>query len=487
MPSAGITGSVSLTAARITLPAQEALVMDHCVIGGRLDCRQAVVEGEFRIYNSRVAAMILMRGARFDNPGKTAFSAGGLTADGGLFLTGGFAAKGELRLVGAQLAANLTLSKGVFDNPGGLAVNLDGATIGSCHGNGLTSKGQLSLNGARISGDLDLTGAALKAGSDQPALLGQRASIDGKLVLSDIKAQGEVDLRTVKVGASLLLNGARLANPSGNACRLSSAQVAADVLCYEMTADGSVRLTGITVGGAIVLRQVRLSHPQGIALDAAALQARDLALLPAVPVEGRVNLSNASVGVLRDDPGSWPTALTLDGFTYQTLEPQLPARQRLQWLARDPRGHQSRPYEQLAAYYNAFGQQAQARAVLYARERIQRQGKAPFYRAWSLLQDITVGYGYRPRRALAWLALLLTAGSIVFSVAPPPALQADMAPHFNGIIYTVDLMLPVVNLGQKYAFNPGGPEQWLSYLLIAAGWTLATTVAAGAARILRRG
>lgn len=487
MPSAGITGSVDLTAARITFPAQKALVMDHCVIGGRLDCRQAIVEGEFRIYNSRMAAMILMRGARLDNPGKVAFSAGGLTAGGGVFLTGGFAAKGELRLVGAQLAANLTLNGAMFDNPGGLAVNLDGASIGSCYGTGLTCKGQLSLNGARISGDLDLTGAVLEAGEGQPALLGQRAWIDGNLVLSAIKAQGEVDLRTVKVGASLLLNGAKLANPAGNACRLSSAQVAADLLCYEMTADGSVLLTGITTGGAIILRGVRLSHPHGIALDAPGLQARDLALLPAVPVAGAVNLSNASVGVLRDDPGSWPAALTLDGFTYQTLDPQLPARQRLQWLARDPRGHQARPYEQLAAYYNAFGQQAQARAVLYAREQIQRQGKAPFYRAWSLLQDITVGYGYRPRRALAWLALLLTAGSIVFSIAPPPALPSGAAPHFNGVIYTVDMMLPVVNLGQKYAFNPGGAEQWLSYLLIAAGWTLATTVAAGAARILRRG
>lgn len=47
-------------------------------------------------------------------------------------------------------------------------------------------------------------------------------------------------------------------------------------------------------------------------------------------------------------------------------------------------------------------------------------------------------------------------------------------------------MLPVVNLGQKYAFSPGGAEQWLSYFFIAAGWTLAT-VATGAARILRRG
>ena len=48
-------------------------------------------------------------------------------------------------------------------------------------------------------------------------------------------------------------------------------------------------------------------------------------------------------------------------------------------------------------------------------------------------------------------------------------------------------MLPVVNLGQKYAFRPGGAEQWLSYFLIAAGWTLATTVATGVARVLRRG
>jgi hypothetical protein len=489
MQSATITGSVDLAAARVTCPAQQALVMDYCVIGGMLNCRQVVVEGEFRILNGRVTAMILMGGARLDNPGGVALSGGGLTADGGVFLTGGggFAARGEVRLVGARLAANLTMNDAAFDNPDGLAVNLERASMGSCHGAWLTCKGQLSLTGARISGDLDLTGAAVETGDGRPALLGQRAWIDGKLVLSGIKAQGEVDLRSVRVGASLLLDGAQLRNPAGNACRLTSAQVTADMLCHDMTAAGSVRLAGSTVGGVVALRQVRLSHPDGIALDAPDLQARALVLLPDDAIEGAVDLSGASVGVLRDDPATWPAQLSLDGLAYQTLDPQLPARERLQWLARDPRGHQSRPYEQLAAYYNAIGQQAQARSVLYAREQIQRQGKAPYYRAWSLLQDITVGYGYRPRRALGWLALLLTAGSIVFSVTPPPALQPGTAPHFNGIIYTVDLMLPVLNLGQKYAFNPGGAEQWLSYALIAAGWTLATTVAAGAARILRRG
>jgi len=485
MPSAAITGSVDLVAARITCPAQQALVMDCSVIGGKLDCRQIIVKGEFRILNSRVTAMILMSDAKLDNPGEMALSGGGLTADGGVFLTG-FAAKGEIRLVGARLAANLTMNSAAFDNPGGVAVDLERATIGSCHGIGMTCKGQLILTGARISGDLDFTEAAFDPGDGRPALLGQRAWIDGKLVLSGINAQGEVDLRTVKVGASVLLNGAQLCNPAGSACRMSRARVAADMFCYEMTAVGMVRMAGITIGGAVILRQARLSHPDGIALDAPDVQARELVMLPAVPIEGAVDLSGANVGVLRDDPSSWPAQLSLDGLRYETLDPQLPARERLQWLARDPRGHQPRTYEQLAAYYNAVGQQAQARAVLYAREQIQRQGKAPFYRAWSLLQDITVGYGYRPRRALAWLALLLTAGSVIFSVAPPPALQTGMAPHFNGIIYTIDLMLPVVNLGQKYAFNPGGTEQWLSYFLIAAGWTLATTVAAGAARILRR-
>jgi hypothetical protein len=77
-------------------------------------------------------------------------------------------------------------------------------------------------------------------------------------------------------------------------------------------------------------------------------------------------------------------------------------------------------------------------------------------------------------------------GSIVFHAAPPPPLQHGGTPHFNAVIYTLDLLLPVVDLGQKHAFNPAGAEQWLSYVLIAAGWLLATTIAAGVARVLSR-
>ncbi|WP_196942973.1 hypothetical protein [Streptomyces sclerotialus] len=53
-------------------------------------------------------------------------------------------------------------------------------------------------------------------------------------------------------------------------------------------------------------------------------------------------------------------------------------------------------------------------------------------------------------------------------------------------MYAADLLLPVVDFGQEKAFAPTGPYQWLAFLLTAAGWVFATTVAAGATRSLTR-
>jgi hypothetical protein len=87
---------------------------------------------------------------------------------------------------------------------------------------------------------------------------------------------------------------------------------------------------------------------------------------------------------------------------------------------------------------------------------------------------------------MLWLALLLVLGSVLYGLAQPQPLKAGEAPHFNPVIYTLDLLLPIVDLGQQNAFNPAGAEQWFSYLLVAAGWILATTIAAGIARVITR-
>jgi hypothetical protein len=485
LEGAQVGGTIDLTSARITGSRERAVRLSDAVIGGRLLCDGMSAEGEFRLHNTQVGATIGLSGAKLSAPSGAALNAGGLTVQGGVFCLDGFTAEGEVRLIGARLGANLALAGAVLSNPGKVALNLDRATIGDCDATGITCSGQVSCIGTRIASRLNLTDARLDSTGDQPAVSAEGATVEGLLVLTRLQARGELNFRTSRVGQRVLLQGARLENPGGVALRFTRADVAADMFCDDMTVTGRMRLPGARIGGTLNLKRTHLINPAD-AVEAQALQAARVNLLPAEPIQGTVDLSHARIGVLVDDPARWPAALDLSGLTYQALEPQLPARDRLRWLARHSDGHEPGPYEQLASHYIAAGQPAQARRVLYARERLRRDRKPPLGRAWSWLQDLTVGYGYQPWRAALWLVLLLAAGSVVFHAAPPPPFQHGDTPHFNAVIYTLDLLLPVVDLGQKHAFNPAGGEQWFSYALIAAGWLLATTIAAGVARVISR-
>jgi len=168
------------------------------------------------------------------------------------------------------------------------------------------------------------------------------------------------------------------------------------------------------------------------------------------------------------------------------LDPQLPETKRVKWLHRDIDGYLPRNYETLAAMYRQHGDDAGARTVLLARER-QHRKQLPWYgRPWSWLQEITVGYGYQPLRAGAWLAAFLSTGTLVFGLHHPPVLNGTPHPAFNSLIYSLDLLVPLVNFGLRNAYDPQGVERWLAYLLIAVGWIFVTTIAAGIARVLRR-
>jgi hypothetical protein len=480
-----VTGSLDLTGASITCPGTGALHLGNALIGGRLIGRGLHVDGETVLHDTTVTR-IELGGARLHNPAGNALSAGGLIVSGGMFCTAGFVSFGRIFLVGARLGANLALRGADLRNPGKMALVLDRATIGDCDGSSLTCQGQISLVFTRIASGLSLAGAQLEAGGDQAALVADGAIIEGTMLLERIRTRGMMHMTTARIGQRLILTGAHLESPAGMALFLSGTEIAADMFCRDATVHGGIGLSGARVRGRLELERIRIACPGGQALDARGLQAGEFCFLPAEPVQGTVNLGHARIEIIRDDPALWPDRLALDGLTYQTLDPQLPGGTRLLWLARDPDGYAAQPYEQLASYYNAIGQPSQARRVILARERLHRRSGPPLARLWSLLQDVTVGYGYQPWRALLWLAILLAAGSILFAAVPPPPLPGAAVPHFSAIMYTLDLLLPVVDLGQKHAYNPAGAEQWFSYFLTAAGWVLATTVAAGAARVLSR-
>ncbi len=59
-------------------------------------------------------------------------------------------------------------------------------------------------------------------------------------------------------------------------------------------------------------------------------------------------------------------------------------------------------------------------------------------------------------------------------------------PPWNPSLFALDLLLPVIDLGQVGFWQLNGGWQWLAAVIIMLGWVLATTVAAGATRTLRR-
>ncbi|MDN3357836.1 hypothetical protein [Actinomadura sp. DC4] len=480
---ARLTGSLNMDDARLGGPGPVALDARNLSVDGWFIARRAVVDGEFGVTNARIAGWFDLSGSVLRNPGRTALGGGGLSVGGGLWCHLGYTAEGETRLVGARLGGNLTLTEAGLSNPGGTALNLDRAVLGELDAPGLTvTGGQVRLAGTEIGGRLNLERARLSDGVDGTALFADGLSAQA-LLMDELRARGSMVIRTARISGRISLVRAELSS-SDTALRLSRTEVGADVFCPYMTAEGRVKLTGARIERHLTLHEARLVNPSGVAFDGRALRAGELTLRAAV--EGAVELHHARIGVLRDDPDRWPAVLYLDGLTYEALEPRLPAGRRLEWLSRDPDGCPPQPYEQLADLYARMGQPVEGRRVLYARELRQREGKTTVGRFWSALQDVTVGYGYRPWRAMLWLALLLALGSVLYGISPPQALKAGEAPHFNPVVYTLDLLLPIVDLGQQSAFNPAGAEQWFSYVLVSGGWILATTIAAGIARVITR-
>jgi hypothetical protein len=162
------------------------------------------------------------------------------------------------------------------------------------------------------------------------------------------------------------------------------------------------------------------------------------------------------------------------------------APERLAWLNRDLNAYRPQPYEQLAGFYRRIGHDDDARRVLLAKQRTRSSALRPYARAWGYLLDWTVGYGYRPWLAGFWLLVLPCLGTTIFAADHPQPVSSGHGPHFNPLIYTFDLLIPISPFGMRDAFAPAGSSQWLAYTLIVTGWILVTAVIAGIARVLRR-
>jgi hypothetical protein len=355
-------------------------------------------------------------------------------------------------------------------------LNLDGSRVHGC----------VVLNHSHITGSLHLRSCRVS----NPGLLavwGGGMTVEGGMFGRELFAEGGVRLIGARLSGGLFLEAAQLSNPGSVALCLDEL-VAPAVLCTDgFAAHGEVQLQGAQIRSLISFDGATLRADQN-ALQCQRMQAGELCLTPRA-IYGTADLGLAHVGILRDDAGTQSARVALDGFTYEYLRASDGTGDviaRLAWLRRNIGGYQPQPYQQLAGFYRRIGHEDDSRRVLLAKQRAHSTTLRPYARAWGHLLDWTVGHGYRPWLAGIWLLVLLGAGTAVFAAQEPRGLNPGHDPHFNPLIYSLDLLIPIGPFGLRNVFVPVGLSQWLAYALIVAGWVLATAFVAGIARVLRR-
>jgi hypothetical protein len=517
----------------------DSLVAEGMRVGSVLLTSGFTAAGAIRLTGAEITSQLDCSGAQLTGTDSYGYALHAERAKAGsVVLTGGFTAAGAVRLTAMEITSQLNCSSAQLTGTDsrGNALHADGIKAGSVLlTSGFTAAGAVRLPGAEITGHLNCSSAQLTGtDSDGDALVADGMQADSVLLTSGFTAAGAVRLPGARITSQLACRGAQLTDTDsdGNTLVADGMKVGEDVfLDGGFTAAGKVSLNSTHVGGSVLLAPARLAPDDRVALDAARAQiSGSLVWAPSAPVSGQVNLEGAAVGQLEDNwgrnrpNGYWPAdgRLHLDGFTYGRFGGgrQATVEQRLAWIRSQyqPRaGHSpahfaTQPYEQLAIVYRQSGQDGQARKVAIARRAdLRTYGNLNPYRwfgNWFL--DWTIKYGYQTWRAGVGLAavfvvflvlsilgqhhhVIVPIGEIDGLHSVPSATQCTSEyPCFYPVGYTVDTVIPIINVRQADYWGPDGnaPWGWVwvggTWIATGLGWALATLLVAGYTGLVRQ-
>jgi hypothetical protein len=514
-----ISGPLDLEAAVLHCP----LYLDSCFFDAELVCLDQASATGLTITGCHLAGLTgeLLTANSLDLSGSTLIGPLRLP---GASMTGALSCRGA-HLAGCDNDGNALVADGI--RAGGEGVLLDG---------GFTAAGAVRLPRADITGALSCGGARLTGrDKDHKALVADGIKVSFDVFLDDgFAADGAISLRLADITGMLSCQNARLTGRDNDGLSLAAygIQVSGDVwLDKGFTATGGVSLKSARIGRRVWLQGKLAVDENDLALDAAGAQIADTFLwAPAEQVAGRVSLDGAAVGELDDDwtraNGFWPTGarLSVKGFTYTRVGGANAANveERLDWIRSQypdpvPVGDTqvvfaTQPYEQFAAVCRRAGQDAAARKVAIARRAdLRRWGKLNPYRKFgNWLLDKTIKYGYQTWRAgvglvavfVVFLALsvlgqhlhvIVPVGDIRGLHPVPSATQCTSSyPCFYPAGYTVDTVIPLINVHQAEYWGPDGHAAWGwiwvggSWVATGLGWALATLLVAGYTGLVRQ-
>lgn len=426
----------------------------------------------------------------------------------------------------------------------------------------LMDQSGLGIAGARISGELDFSYLRIDkpitifqcyipdgvdASNSNLRSLDLRASRTGTVTADVATIDGDLDLQfgryamlsifRTKITGSLDLSGAHVSGADTDAISAQEARIGDDAEFDQgFTTDGTVDFRLARIGQSLSFKDAKFFGPGANGLDADRAQISGPLYWDGIKHTPQtiLDLADTTAQELYDDRESWPAPGNLDvnGFVYNAIigGPATGA-ERLQWLALQPAGYRPRPFRQLAKVLREEGRDDGAVEVLIAQRVAQRRfGRlSASERAWNLMLEATIGYGYEPLRALWWIggfvilgALLFDAGYRLRVITPTEAAAYEAFersgdtprhyPPFNALVYSLENFLPVVDLhqGMFWRPNPRHPARsraaqsrntdsdsagsgtvtamvlrWYLWLHILAGWILTPLLFAGLSGLIR--
>lgn len=466
----------------------------------------------------------------------------------------------DIRLKDCSFDASPVLRSAIIDN-----LFLDGSALPGLQADRLEARGGLSIRGATVSGEIRLGGARLGgnfeadgatvSSTDGTAINADGLEASGGILLRGADVRGGINLSAARLGADVNAVGAHIKRPGGVALDGDGIAARGDLALRGATIEGEVRMRGAHFGGDVDCTSATLSEPGGYSLRLNRARISGAFFLKqGASVHGTLDLTATEIGAIDDEQASWPKKgdLLLNRCQYGAfIGGPVDAASRLDWLARQvperwKEDFWPQPYEQLSTVLREMGHDEDARAVLIAKEKLQRRArraraKNPVLRSALALNDgmlaVTVRYGRQPLLALLWLALFWGIGVAVFGFAersgalkpnspvvlrslewtmcaleqtesrympstgqvmPGRALagqnqlscflsqpEASSYPEFNAWMYSLDALLPVMEIGQKEYWrpDPSQPNGVLTlnyyYFQSVVGWALSLLAVAG--------
>jgi hypothetical protein len=485
--------------------AEKGVILEGAWIEGNLDFQGCKCPSHLALRNCKINGRVILvhgnfAGLSFSGSEIQDLHGNGAEIQGSLQLKTShgqpFKSNGALILTGASIGRSLECNGANFFPFGGVALQADGINVKGevDFVENFSATGTLRLVGAKIGGGLNCSSAKLEPDAVnyyQPqfrdAIDASGASIGRDVhLINGFRATGAVKFNGTIIGGSFFARFAATFQPKS----FPSGDTYTKWL--ESTA---LSLDGAKIGDVLFLG-------------------------PDLSVSGPIRLVGTQTHGLIDNPKT-DAEFVLDGFTYDSIDggAATDAKTRIAWLNKQPQLHlyedfKPQPWEQLVKVLRSMGHLQEAADVAIAKQKqLYCAGKIEgFDKIWHKIYGWLIEYGYRPNKTIAALALVFIFCAEWFDFAKQSGWMAPSSPiihtnqkiiadclvdyatrkiekshtpnfddaelsalancrvlpneytTFNPIIYSLDLILPLVNLQQDSDWSPMvlASDSWFS-------------------------